>query len=131
MPNKLGGPVVAASHIENGLAAVGTVGGEEGEVVRLAVRPPVLFKEVAIPQLCLTLGADKVLGVPHLSQGRDHLRQEIQPVSPTFFPTFGGGFAVSHLSYHRLLAGGTVALGGRLDPLSAQVRLQQPQHAVQ
>lgn len=40
--------MMGASHIQNGLVAVGTVGGEETEVVRLAVRPSVLFKEVAI-----------------------------------------------------------------------------------
>lgn len=68
---------MGASHVQNGLVAVGTVGGEEAEVVGLAVRPSVLLKEVAVPQLSLTFGADEVLGVPHLSESRDHLRQEI------------------------------------------------------
>lgn len=89
---------VAASHVQNGLVAVGTVGGEEGEVVRLAVRPSVLFKEVAIPQFGLTFGADKVLGVPHLSESRHHLRQEIKSTFPParlarlFTSCWGGGF---------------------------------------
>lgn len=53
-----------------------TVGGEEGEVVRLAVRPAVLLKEVATAQLRLTLGAHKVLRVPHLPQSRHHLHKQ-------------------------------------------------------
>lgn len=40
-------PSFSVAHIEDGLVAVGTVGGEQGEVVRLAVRPPVLLEEVA------------------------------------------------------------------------------------
>lgn len=47
---------------------------EERKVVRLAVRPPVLLKEVAAAQLRLAFRAHKVLGVPHLAQGRHHLR---------------------------------------------------------
>lgn len=53
------------------------------------------------------------------------------PGSLRFLLMFGRGFAISHLSYHWFLAGWTVALGGCLDSLSAQVRLEQPQHAVQ
>lgn len=41
--------LMGASHVQNGLVAVGAVWGEEGEVVRLAVRPPILLKEVAVP----------------------------------------------------------------------------------
>lgn len=40
--------MMGAPHIQDGLAAVGAVGGEEGEVVRLAERPAVLLKEVAV-----------------------------------------------------------------------------------
>lgn len=53
-----------------------TVRGEKGEVVRLAVWSSVLLKEVATAQLCLTLGAHKVLRVPHLPQSRHHLHEE-------------------------------------------------------
>lgn len=53
---------------------MGTVRGEEGEVVGLAVRPPILLEEVAAAQLRLALGAHKVLRVPHLPKSRDHLR---------------------------------------------------------
>lgn len=38
---------------------------------------------------------------------------------------------MAYLSHHWLLAGGTVPLGGRLNSLPAEVRLQQPQHTVQ
>lgn len=37
----------------------------------------------------------------------------------------------AHLSYYWLLTGRTVSLRGCLDSLSAQVRLEEPQHAVQ
>lgn len=62
-----------ASHVQDGLVAVGAVRREQGEVVGLAVWPPVLLEEIAAAQLCLALGAHKVLRVPHLPQGCDHL----------------------------------------------------------
>lgn len=51
--------------------------------------------------------------------------------SHSFWVLFEEGFPISHLSYHRFLAGRAVSFGGRLDALSAQVRLEQSQHAVQ
>lgn len=80
----LGVPVLVQGgdhFVEDGLVAVCTVRGVEGEVVGLAVRPPILLKEVPAAQLGLTLRAHEVLRVPHPPQGRHHL------------------------SHHRLLAG--------------------------
>lgn len=66
---------VSVSHVKDGLVAVGAVRREQGEVVGLAVRPPVLLEEVAAAQLRLALCAHKVLWVPHLAQSRDHLHR--------------------------------------------------------
>lgn len=66
---------VSVSHVKDGLVAVGAVRREQGEVVGLAVRSPVLLEEVAAAQLRLTLRAHKVLWVPHLPQSRDHLHK--------------------------------------------------------
>lgn len=69
-------PVLVQSRdhfIQYGFVAVRAVRGEQREVVRLAVRPPVLLEEVSTAQLRLTLGAHEVLGVPHLPQSCHHL----------------------------------------------------------
>lgn len=84
---------------------MGAVGGEEGEVVRLAVRPSILLKEVAVPQLGLTLGADKVLWVPHPSQRRHHLQQEINQLSTGPVLLMSGGWSAAHLPDHWFLTG--------------------------
>lgn len=63
------------AHVENGLLAVRAVRRVQAEVVRLAVRAPVLLKEVAVPQFALALGAHEVFGVPHPPQRRHHLRR--------------------------------------------------------
>lgn len=93
--------------IQYGLVAVCAVRGEEGEVVGLAVRSSIFFKKVTAAQLRLALAAHKMLRVPHLSQSRHHL------------------------SHHRLLTSRAVSLGGGLDSLTAQVGLEESQHAVQ
>lgn len=61
------------SHVQYGFAAVSAVRGEEREVVRLAIWPPILLEEVATAQLRLALCAHKVLRVPHLPERRHHL----------------------------------------------------------
>lgn len=81
--------------IENGFIAVCAVRRVQAEVIRLAVRTPVLLKEVTVPQFTFTLGAHKVFGVPHLPQRRHHL------------------------SHNRFLAGGAVSLGGGRNALPA------------
>jgi len=60
-------------HVEDGLAALGTVGGEQREVVGLAVRTAILLEEIPAAELRLALTAHKVLRVPDLPQGCHHL----------------------------------------------------------
>ena len=72
---------IQEAHVQYGLVALRTVRREEREVVRLAVRSPVLLEEVATAQLRLTLGAHKVLRVPHLPQSRHHLHQEVVQIN--------------------------------------------------
>lgn len=109
--------------------------GEEGEVVWLAVRPSILLKEVATAQLCLTLSAHKVLGVPDLPQGCHHLRNKSQKLikckNDSKEPLKKSYVSICrYLSYYWLLTGRTVSLGGCLNSLSAQIWLEESQHAV-
>ena len=63
----------APSYVQYGAIAVGAAGGEDVLVVRLAVGLPVPLKEALGAQLHLAVGADEVLRVPGLAQGRHNL----------------------------------------------------------
>lgn len=62
-------------HRHDGPLAVGTTRREDPMVVFVTVRPAVPLKEARGAQLRLARLAHKVLGVPHLTQRRDHLQE--------------------------------------------------------
>lgn len=62
------------AYIENGFIAVCAVRRVQAKVIWLAVRTPVLLKEVTVPQFTFTLGANKVFRVPHPPQRCHHLQ---------------------------------------------------------
>lgn len=62
--------------VQDGAVAVGAARAEEVVVVRLAVREAVALKEVAGAQLLAAVVARKVLRMPGLAQGGDHLADD-------------------------------------------------------
>lgn len=62
--------------IQDGFVAMCTMGREKSKIVRLAVRPAVLFEKIAASQLGLAFSANKVLWVPHFAQRRHHLSHD-------------------------------------------------------
>lgn len=76
-------------------------------VVRFAVRPSVAFEEVASAQFLRAVGAQEVLRMPRLAQGRDHLADD------------------------RLVARRATALLRRIHALSVHLGGQAPEHAIQ
>lgn len=64
---------VRMTNIQYGSVTVVAAWREQAVVVFLAVRLPVTLKEVSGADLLLTVGADKVLGVPCSAHGCHHL----------------------------------------------------------
>jgi hypothetical protein len=62
-----------ATHIQNRTIAVGTSWREQIVIIRFTIGMTVPFEKVACAQLLVAMVARKVLRMPGLAQGRDHL----------------------------------------------------------
>lgn len=63
-----------STHVNDGLATVGALGCEEGEMALGAVGGAVVLKEVLVNNAHLTTGTCEVLWMPHPTQCSDHLK---------------------------------------------------------
>lgn len=94
-------------YIQNGAIAISTSRTKQIVVVLLAVGLSIALEKVARAQLLAAVAASKVLRVPGLAQGRDHLTND------------------------RLLAGVAAALLRCCDPTTAHISVQVAEHRIQ
>ena len=65
-----------SAYLQDGPVAIGTARGKELMIILLTVGPPVVLEECYGRQFLLTLRTGKVLGVPCLPHGVDHLPKD-------------------------------------------------------